>query len=77
MGDECDCGICEVDTCDLCQRPALFIDTEQEAWCAVCWDDYQQTEAERITERVAEAWHGASDWQGAEAYQRAMRDAGR
>lgn len=38
-GDECDCGLCGVDTCDFCDRPVSRLDDEGTAYCAGCWDD--------------------------------------
>lgn len=50
-GDVCDCGICDVDTCDLCGRPITFIDEDGEAFCADCWLAYVDREQQRANDR--------------------------
>jgi hypothetical protein len=61
-GDVCDCGICEVETCDLCAAPVAFVDEDGEAWCRSCWENHQQRSVERAFMRLLGAWHGGSSW---------------
>jgi hypothetical protein len=72
-GDTCECGICAIDVCDICSEPVAFVDAESEAWCAACYDNYQQMQAEQAAERDLASWHGGNDWMGDGAYRRAMR----
>lgn len=54
-GDICDCGICEVEACDVCHGPVAFVDDEGEAWCRSCFDNYEQQRAEAVWLRQWEA----------------------
>lgn len=47
-GDECACGLCEVDACDVCGAPVAFVDDEGEAWCRDCWARYLENRAEAV-----------------------------
>ncbi len=61
-GDVCDCGLCDVDACDRCGRPVAFLDEDGEAWCANCWESYQDAVNSDLAERELEAWHGGDAW---------------
>jgi uncharacterized Zn finger protein (UPF0148 family) len=54
-GDICECGICAIETCDLCGQPVAFVDDEGEAWCAECHARYQENRAEAVWLRQWEA----------------------
>lgn len=54
-GDECACGLCGVETCDVCGEPMAFVDDEGEAWCAACWSRYREDRAEAAWLRQWEA----------------------
>lgn len=54
-GDECPCGICEVESCDLCVAPVAFVDDEGEAWCLACFARYQDARDEAVWLRQWEA----------------------
>lgn len=76
-GDECACGLCAVETCDVCGGPVAFLDDEGEAWCRSCFENHEQQQHEAAAERALSAWHGGDDWQGEAWYQQRMREAGR
>jgi hypothetical protein len=76
-GDECACGICAVETCDVCGGLVAFLDDDGEAWCRSCFSNHEQNLAERWEELERRLWHGGDDWMGDGAYRRAMREAGR
>jgi hypothetical protein len=61
-GDVCDCGICEVETCDLCAAPVAFVDEDGEAWCRSCWESYQDDVNFAAFERELASWHGGDAW---------------
>jgi hypothetical protein len=50
-GDVCDCGICEVETCDLCAAPVAFVDEDGDAWCRACWLAHIEGEQQRANDR--------------------------
>ena len=54
-GDECECGICEIEQCDICAAPVAFVDDEGEAWCLACFARYQETRNEAVWLRQWEA----------------------
>ena len=44
LDDICDCGLCEVDTCDTCDGPSYRLDDEGTSYCRRCWDRAQDQE---------------------------------
>lgn len=54
-GDVCECGICDVESCDLCGAPVAFVDDEGEAWCGACWARWLDAQAEVVWLRWGEA----------------------
>lgn len=62
MSDECDCGTCELDCCDICDGPVAFVDDFCEAWCRTCWDEAEQRRNEAAAEDEARRWHGGDSW---------------
>lgn len=77
-GDVCDCGLCDVDVCDLCGgHDGLRVHDDCEVLCRSCFENYEQMQNEQMAERELSAWHGGDDWMGGEAYRRQMREAGR
>lgn len=56
MGDDvCGCGICEIETCDVCGRPSWRIDDYNESWCLSCWEQAQEPSADWLERQMAES----------------------
>jgi hypothetical protein len=75
VDDVCDCGSCDADVCDHCQRrPATLIDEDREAWCTECKDEHEQRENEAAAEREFESYWGGSSFMGSAQMERARLD---
>lgn len=43
--DVCCCGLCDVDTCDTCDRVSIRLDDEGTSFCQRCWENAQEPSA--------------------------------
>lgn len=50
--DVCGCGICEIETCDVCGRPSWRIDDYNESWCRRCWEQAQEPSADWLDRQI-------------------------